>query len=315
MGNMTWRQCVFTCRAAGFLLVLACLVASCKPTVPDKYIQPKDMEDILYDYYITQALAGQGQGREAISYNKNMYYHAVLKKHGVTEADFDSSLVYYYLNADRLYDIYVHLSERIGNEAMTLGASVGEFSKYSNLSADGDTADIWHESTSLVLMPIPPYDKLTFAIKADSTFKRGDSFLLNFKSDFMYQAGTKDAVVYVAVHYGNDSVSTHVNRVGVSGISQLRIPGDKNNDIKNIDGFIYLSRGNDDSQTLKLMFISQIQFVRFHAIKPVESETNGDSAVVKRDTLKVASGPSVGKGADTVANGTKLMRYNPVRRR
>ena len=61
MGNMTWRQCVFTCRAAGLLLVLACLVASCKPTVPDKYIQPKDMEDILYDYYIRHWL-GRGKG-------------------------------------------------------------------------------------------------------------------------------------------------------------------------------------------------------------------------------------------------------------
>lgn len=315
MVKMKLRQRVFTCRLAGRLLALACLVASCKPTVPDEYIQPEDMEDILYDYYITQALAGQGQGREAISYNKNMYYYAVLKKHGVTEADFDSSLVYYYLNADRLYDIYVHLSERIGNEAMALGASVGEFNKYSNLSADGDTADIWRESTSLVLMPIPPYDKLTFTIKADSTFKRGDSFLLNFKGDFMYQAGTKDAVVYVAVHYGNDSVSTHVNRVGVSGISQLRIPGDKNNDIKSIDGFIYLSRGNDDSQTLKLMFISQIQFVRFHAVKPVESAANGDSVMVKKDSLKAVPVPPAGKDADTVVNGTKLMRYHSVRRR
>lgn len=252
--------------------IVTVFILSCKPTVPNCYIQPDDMEDILYDYYIAQAMAVQGRDYSEISYNKNVYYHAVLKKHGISEADFDSSLVYYYTNADRLYDIYVSLSERIGNEAMGLGASYGEIGRYSQLTADGDTADIWRESTSMVLMPMPPYNKMSFTIKADSTFKRGDSFLFNFMTDFVYQAGSKDAVIYIVIHYDNDSVSTHVNRVGMSGISQLRIPGNKNNDIKSIDGFIYLNRGNDDSHTLKLMFISQVQFVRFHVVTPKESE-------------------------------------------
>lgn len=252
--------------------IVAVFILSCKPTVPGCYIQPDDMEDILYDYYIAQAMAGQGRDYSEISYNKNVYYHAVLKKHGISEADFDSSLVYYYTNADRLYDIYVNLSERIGNEAMGLGASFGEIGRYSRLTADGDTADIWRESTSMMLMPMSPYNKMSFSIKADSTFKLGDSFLFNFMTDFVYQAGSKDAVIYVAMHYANDSVSTHVNRVGMSGISQLRIPGNKDSEVKSIDGFIYLNRGNDDSHTLKLMFISQVQFVRFHVVTPKEPE-------------------------------------------
>jgi len=35
------------------LLVLVLLVVSaCSPTVPAQYIQPDDMEDILYDYFL-----------------------------------------------------------------------------------------------------------------------------------------------------------------------------------------------------------------------------------------------------------------------
>lgn len=273
-----------------FILVAVCILSatfliSCKPTVPEQYIQPDELENILYDYYITQALANQGHKYDNVSFNKNLYYNAILKKYGITEAEFDSSMVYYYANADRLYDIYVKLSRRLSNEAIGLGASVGDMNKFSQLDADGDTADIWNEASNMVLMPIPPYNKFSFTIKADSTFMQGDSFLFNFMNDFMFQAGTKDAVIYIAMHYKNDSVSTHVNRIGVSGISQLRIPGNANDEIESINGFIYLNRGNDDSRTLKLMFISRIQFIRFHADKKQNSILNSDSLINVSDTL------------------------------
>ena len=217
------RNLLHTCSSYIAMLLLSALVAvACTPSVPSDVIQPDEMEDILYDYYISQAMAGQALNQKDASYDRYVYFSAVLQKHGVTEAEFDSSLVYYYSNAKRLHGIYSSLSERIGNEAMGLGASVNEFNKYSSLSESGDTANIWQDATSLLLTPYAPSNKFTFSIKADSTYKVGDSFLVNFMSDFIYQAGTKDAVVYVAVRYDNDSVSTHVTHIGVSGVIPIR---------------------------------------------------------------------------------------------
>ena len=34
-------------------------MASCKPTVPSRYIQPDDMEDLLYDFHVAQAMADE----------------------------------------------------------------------------------------------------------------------------------------------------------------------------------------------------------------------------------------------------------------
>lgn len=274
---------------ATLILCIVSLVAlSCSPGVPGEYIQPDELEDILYDYYVSQAMASQGQNREQAIFNRNVYFNAVLKKHGITEAELDSSMVYYYSDTKRLYNIYLKLSERIGNDAMGLGASVREIGKYSQLRADGDTANIWQESQTAILMPLPPYNRVDFSIKADSTFMCGDSFLFNFMTEFMYQSGTKDAVVYVAIRYDNDSISTHSTHVGVSGLSQLRIPANASNTVESIDGFIYLSRGNDESQTLKLMFISQIQFVRFHAKKTEEEKTEADSILIRKpDSVSV----------------------------
>ncbi len=281
------RNLLHTCSSYIAMLLLSAFVAvACTPSVPSDVIQPDEMEDILYDYYISQAMAGQALNQKDASYDRYVYFSAVLQKHGVTEADFDSSLVYYYSNAKRLHGIYSSLSERIGNEAMGLGASVSEFNKYSSLSESGDTANIWQDATSLLLTPYAPSNKFTFSIKADSTYKVGDSFLVNFMSDFIYQAGTKDAVVYVAVRYDNDSVSTHVTHIGVSGVSRLRIPANDESKVSNIDGFVYLNRGSDDSRTLKLLFISQMQFVRFHKKEMPKAVQAKDSvAAPVADTL------------------------------
>ena len=292
---------------------IAALAVSCRPSVPDKYIQPDEMEDILYDYHISQALANQGNDPSVYGYNRSMYYNAVLKKYDITEAEFDSSLVYYYTHADRLFDIYKRLSERMGNEAMGLGASVGEIGKYSQLKSDGDTANVWREMTSMVLLPYPPYNRFSFSMKADSTFKRGDSFLFNFMADFMYQAGTKDAIIYMSVRYDNDSVSAHTSHVSVSGISQLRIPGNVDNAIKEIDGFIYLNRGNDGSQTLKLMFIDQIQFIRFHnkaGKADMKNNSPGTRARQERMILKKDSVPKT--AADTMVQHVGLRKMERV---
>lgn len=270
-------------------IVFSLLLVACKPTVPGEFIQPDDMEDILYDYYISQAVGGRASESNSVSFNKSLYYYAVLKKHGVTEAQFDSSMVYYYTHSERLYKIYKSVGDRLENEALGLGASVGEMGKYSMLTTDGDTANIWKGEQAAILMPVSPYDKLVFTIEGDSTFKKGDSFLFNFMTTFFYQSGTKDAVAYIAVRYDNDSISTHSTHVTVSGLSQLRIKGNDDNGIKDLRGFIYLNRGNDESRTQKVMFIDNIQFVRFHKLlsdsisleKPDALKAVPDSAMKK----------------------------------
>ena len=122
-------------------LLLLVLVVACKPSVPSEYIQPDDMEDILYDYHVAMAMARQGSKEHDM--NRELYFQSVLRKHGITEAEFDSSLVYYYSHVYRLKDIYTQVNNRLSDEAASLGVAVGEISRYSQYSETGDTANIW----------------------------------------------------------------------------------------------------------------------------------------------------------------------------
>ena len=100
------------------------MLASCKPQVPSQYIQPDDMEDLIYDYHIAQGIAAQQMGNS--DYNRRLAIELVLKEHGITQADFDSSLVYYYTRADRFQEIYKNVQSRLNAEAEKYGAAVNE---------------------------------------------------------------------------------------------------------------------------------------------------------------------------------------------
>jgi len=290
------------------LAAVAAFVTACKPTVPKEYIQPDDMEDILYDFYVSKAMASRGDN---YGYDRMLYYTATLKKHGVSEAEYDSSLVYYYTHADKLSKIYKSLSERIGDKAKQLGASVSE-GEYANLSANGDTANVWRDATTAVLMPVPPYNRIDFTLKADTTYRRGDSFLLKFTSNFIYQSGTKSATAYVAVTYKGDSVVVSQTRVSYSGMAQLRIPANDEADIKDIRGFIYLSKGKEESSVQKLMFIDGIQLIRFHK---TETPANADNDGAKPDSTGNRTKPdTIGSKLKPTPRGLmKVKKIEPVR--
>ncbi len=258
------------------MMVVASL-SSCTPSVPSRYIQPDEMEEILYDYHIAQSMAQNESDYNIAEYNKTLYYRSVLKKHDVTEAEFDSSMVYYYTYTDRLNGIYSNIAKRLEEEAMGLGASVGDINKYSQYKADGDTANVWNETTAMVLTPKPPYNKYTFSIATDSTYRTGDTFLFQFNSDFLYQNGTKDATAYIAITYENDSVISQYRSIRRAGLTQIRFICDDHKKVKDIRGFIYLSQstGKDDNN-LRLMFITQVQFIRFHKVPTKDLAGNGE---------------------------------------
>lgn len=270
--------------ALGLLLLMACT-----PSVPSDVIQPGDMEDILYDYHLSQAMAKVDHPGAEGEFEKTRNFLAVLKKYEVTEAEFDSSLVYYYSHIDRLKKIYSEVNERLADEAKSLGAQVGEIGRYSQYSTTGDTANIWKGVSDLMLIPKPMMNRYDFAVKVDTAFHKGDSFMFQFTTDFIWQNGMKDAVVCFMTKYEGDSIIQTVNHVSVPGLSQIRIPANNENRLKEMRGFIYLGQGNDpDDVTRKMMFVSQIQLIRFHN-KSVQNEK--DSTAVEKDSLQRGDHP------------------------
>ena len=297
------------------LLMVVMMVVGCKPTVPSQYIQPDELEDLLYDYHLAESMAKNEFG-ENVDLRRNVYFQAVLKKHNVTEADFDSSLVYYYSHLDRLKDIYGNVNNRLAEEAKRQGTSVGDIAQYSQYKANGDTANIWTGLTDVLLLPRPTNNRYDFSVKADTTFRVGDSFMFQFVSEYLWQSGTQDAVVCICAHYENDSIQQVSTRASTNGPTQLNVPANNASKLKDLKGFIYLT--NDDAQgdIRRLMFISQMQLIRFHS-KDITQTPVADETTEQKDSVERVDNPR-GEVADTASRrvGSGLRSKNaPFRKR
>lgn len=269
------------------VVVVMCLmlIAACKPGTPSRFIQPDDMEDILVDYHLARSLARNSNlPYDSVAYYQALYSEAVFQKYGITEADFDSSMIFYYTHAERFEDIYKRVASRLEDRALALGASEGEIGVYAQFNANGDTANIWADRTKMALMPIPPYNRWDFEVEVDSTFRRGDRFMLNFVCNFVYQTGSKNGVAYMAVGYDNDTIITRNVHLLTTGMSRLDFPAYDEADIRSIRGFFYLGDGNNRTTTTRLLFLSNVQLIRFH--KEIKDEEN------KKDSLSQAAVPT-----------------------
>ena len=146
-----------------FLVGIVCLMemmASCKPSLPGDMLSKGQMTDILYDYHLALSMAHTKDGGdkgESLTYRE-----AVLKKHDVTSAEFDSSMVYYMRHTELLKDVYKDLADRLGNETEALGGSSHAGAEFNTLSVTGDTANIWSYARSMVFSTIQPYNVFSF---------------------------------------------------------------------------------------------------------------------------------------------------------
>lgn len=257
-----------------YLIVLMVLLAvwSCKPSLPNDVLSEGKMEDILYDYHLAIAMSQNGVEEDG-NKNGNMitYRTAILKKHNVTSAEFDSSMVYYMRHTELLHEVYKNLSERLNDEALALGGEDRGDNRFGNLSATGDTANIWREATSMVFSPQAPFNHNSFDIEADTTFHKGDSFMLDFNAEFIYQDGMRDGVAVLAVCFQNDSVASQMIRIQNKQHCSVTVTDRDSLGIKRVKGFFLLNKGNftsDNSETtLKLMFLQQVKLIRMHAKK------------------------------------------------
>jgi len=267
---------LFTC----WLACMATTLVGCKPRVPKEYLQPGKMEDILYDYLLADGIAYTEGGNQELAFRRQAYREAALRKHGVSEAKFDSSLVYYYRHTKLLHDIYQKLSKRLNNDAIALGATANEISQFEGMASQGDTATVWSNTQTVVLMPMAPYNYVTFNLKADTTYHEGDKMILSFDSQFLFQNGMKDGVAMLTVTFSNDSTSSQVMHCSRDDHFTVQLQDVERIGIKRVSGFIYLGKGNTPPgvNDLRVMAVSNLKLMKMHTAPPGENSEENDQA-------------------------------------
>lgn len=207
-------------------------IVSCKPGIPRKYLKSDKMADIMYDYHIAEGIQNVQATGDTVTMRAYLAY--ILKKHKVSQADFDSSLVYYTRHTKLLEGVYDKVAERLNNESAIYGGSQLNFGE--DIS-NSDTTNVWQLSPTMILSPYSAFNRKTFEVKADTSYHEGDKIMLDFDTKFIYQDGVRDGSAVLAVTYSNDSVEVVSNSLMSSTHYHLQINNTGRLKIKNIKGF------------------------------------------------------------------------------
>lgn len=302
------------------VMALLFCVSSCKPSLPSGVLSKGKMTDILYDYHLALAMAhmdDNGDKGQSLAYRE-----AVLRKHDVTSAEFDSSMVYYMRHTELLEDVYKDLTDRYNNEITAMGGSAKEGGEFANLSATGDTANVWTLAASMVFMPVKPFNSTSFNIKVDSTFHKGDRLMLDFDAQFIYQDGMRNGVAMLAVQFGNDSIAQRTIMIQSTQHYSVELSDADSLGIKSVKGYFMLMNGDDGTgvssqTTLKLMFLEHIKLIRMHPQKtvaaPAVSSPSASSDSLRKDSASSASSYSGEKPGEQTFEMSSQKPVHPIR--
>ena len=262
-------------------ILIACLalLSSCGKEIPDEIIQPSKMEKVLYDYHLTMGMSDNSKNTEKEARKKYIF-----QKHGITAADFDSSMVWYTRESQELMSIYENLNKRFKREYEHVERLLESREEANTRSfASGDTVDVWMKENILWFTKSPLNNRLTFEIKADSTFHPRDAFNWNMNYYFMAEG---EAIMGLNVIYENDSVIGMTKSITESGPQSIYLHTDSAYNIKSLNGFVYVPQNQAKQPNILL---HKINLTRYHMPEPTDSlSTDSVSATqeIKKESPK-----------------------------
>ena len=257
---------------------------ACAPSLPSGVLSEDDMEDVLYDMHVAQAVYENAPQEQ----NVITLRASVLKKYDISQEEWDSSFNYYCRNADKLHGIYKRLNERIQQDVVALGGKVD------GMIDDGaDTTNVWKNESAFILMQQSPFNLLTYAVEPDSTFEDGDRLTLQFDVQYIFQDGYRDVTAVMNVYYDNDSISTNVTHVNVDGHGVITVNNEVQRlHVKEIKGYFILGRNlNADSSdpystTLRLAAVRNVKLLHTHTTPPAKREETEKPDSLAVDSLR-----------------------------
>ncbi len=260
------RHIIICIRKALALMVIT--LSACRPGIPSDVLSEGDMVDILYDVHVAQAMT---EVDGALKDNRDVVAlrSAVLRKYGVTQKEYDRSYQFYCNHAEYMNEIYAELSDKIKENVIAAGGKVQGIE-----TNEADSANVWNQETSVVLMNRLPYNKMTFDVIPDSTFRTGDRINLQYEAQMMVQEGSRDVVACLNVFYTNSTSASKVTHITTEGNGIITVANDSLN-VKKITGFFMVAPQMSDSdkkQQFSLFILKNIKLLHL----PLPKSQNGE---------------------------------------
>ena len=284
------------------LLLLVLALVACDRT-PGGVMSVNKMADLIVDLQLAEAYI-DSHGREFDTDSSRLVIkQSVFKKHGITQQEYDSSLVWYAHNMEdytRAYDKAVtKLKNRYdkldvtGNDAPadmmghggasgvpTPGGAPGDIrsggpSRMHRLGVDAkaDTFDLWQGRREYLLTQGSRRGFITFDVPPDAGKQAGDRYQLAYK----LTRGGNEFKVCLAVDYSDGATSQITRGTNSDGWVMVDVQSDSARHVRRIYGYVSydMKRGHRAA-------VDSLMLIRTHLSKPNYGYINAQRLLERR---------------------------------
>lgn len=196
------------------LFFLVGMIVSCSQR-PKDVLSPDQMRNVLIDMHVADGIFETPAYRHTPTNEKSQYYAAILNKYGVTEAQFDSSVVWYTRNPDQFDKIYAQVVNQLEQKDKNVkdGMYLSEEERKARIVIG--TKDLWTTQRIQYKYPDSIGSELYFVVR-DSSLMANDMYKLSF----VYQhgeSGCKGNRLDFSVHYNDGWVERMVHELTPDG--------------------------------------------------------------------------------------------------
>lgn len=263
----------------GVFLLLGTLLIACSK-VPDDILSEKKMQAVQIDMQLAEAMISiDGKNFPDDSY-KEALYQSIFRKHDITEAEYDSSLVWY----GRNLDIYMKVYDRVLADLNKQQKDLGDVQASAAPTTKNDSVDIWPRRPFLTLEPNAIFNGVVFEVKPETNYSSGSSFVLAMHVWGMNKEMRNKPEIRLSVDQG-DTIITVNDKILRDGYHETILRSVPTKQIKRVYGHIFLD--NADSASYNKIYLDSLNLMKYNYGRlDVAAKDSISKELIQKDSIK-----------------------------
>jgi hypothetical protein len=247
-----------------FILGIILILTACESN-PKGVLSQNEMADILTDLHKTDGTLFEKGYQYGHYPDKIPYYKFILKKHGITQAIFDSSLVWYTKNPMKFDKVYTKVLANLTKEDTEIKR--GKYHPVDSAELAMMKINIWNKGKKYNYTKDSTRTRLDFEI-TNKNLLLGDVYILRFLQRIAPKDSCTKQHIVLRINYTNgksDSVYAVAHNDSLLRRYTLRLAAKRKLKIKSVSGELLGSKAYKGKFNVTLDSISLIR--RFNGVK------------------------------------------------
>lgn len=224
----------------GWAVFLLLFSFSCGRT-PDGVLSEKKMKEVTVDMKLAESMIDADNATYPDNEKREALYRSVFKKHRITEAEYDSSLVWYGKNIEIYMEVYDLALKELDRQIADLGDIKPEMATPVSV---GDSVNIWPLQDYYTFEP-RKLNLLAFDLKEEAVSGAGNEFVLSLNTWGISAGNARVPELRLTVEQSDTTLTTH-QIIRKDGYYEVEVNALPTKQIKRVYGYIRLFTNESD---------------------------------------------------------------------